>query len=224
MELIRWSAPRSFSRASFSGEEEVEITVAPAALASCRAKIDTPPVPWVKTTSPGRMRASTIRARQAVRAAQGRVAAWAMVQPLGNRVKAVAGMATYSAANPSALSPGTPIIRSSFGPPAGQLGKKVDSTLSPTLKRVTPSPTATTSPAPSDMGMRPSGVRIIPATTAKSWKFSELARTRTRISPALATGSGRSSMTILSSPPGDLRAATFMAAVSRSCGDPEWSS
>ena len=70
----------------------MEITVAPAALASCRAKMETPPVPWVRTTSPGLIRASTIRARQAVRAAQGRVAASAKDQPAGMRVKARAGM------------------------------------------------------------------------------------------------------------------------------------
>ena len=104
------------------------ITVAPAALASCTAKIDTPPVPWVRTTSPGLIRASTMRARQAVRAAQGKVAASANDHPFGKRVKAAAGMATYSAAKPSAWSPGTPVSRGSAGPPAGQFGKKVDST------------------------------------------------------------------------------------------------
>ena len=185
--------------------------MAPAALASCTANIDTPPVPWVSTTSPGLIWASTISARQAVSAAQGRVAAWVSDQPLGRRVKALAGMATYSAAKPSTWSPGTPISRSSCGRPATQPGKNVDSTWSPSLKAVTPSPTPTTSPAPSDIGTRPSAVLIMPETTAKSWKFSELARTRTRISPGPAIGSGRSVMTILSSPPGAVTAATFMA-------------
>ena len=107
------------------------MTVAPAALASCRAKMETPPVPWVRTTSPGLIRASTIRARQAVRAAQGRVAASAKDQPAGICVKARTGMATYSAAKPSAWSPGTPSRRSRTGPPVCQLGKKVDRTRSP---------------------------------------------------------------------------------------------
>ena len=51
------------------------------------------------------------------------------------------------------------------GPPT-QCGKKVDITASPTAKRVTPSPTATTSPAPSDSGMRPAGAGSMPVTTA----------------------------------------------------------
>ena len=37
--------------------------------------MDTPPVPWVSTQSPGLTLASTIKARHAVKAAQGSVAA-----------------------------------------------------------------------------------------------------------------------------------------------------
>jgi hypothetical protein len=39
-------------------------------------------------------------------------------------------------------------------------------TWSPTAKRLTPAPTATTSPAPSDIGMRPSLTGSMPLTTA----------------------------------------------------------
>src|ERR1700737_5494408 len=118
----------SFRRASFSSDDDVAITVAPAALANWTAKVDPPPVPWVSTTSPGLIRASTINARHAVRAAQGKVAAWAKLQPLGRRVKVSADMATYSAAKPSTPSPGTPMSRSRVGPPDAQFGKKVEST------------------------------------------------------------------------------------------------
>ena len=62
-------------RSSFSSDEEVEMTRAPAALANCSAKTETPPVPCVSTQSPGLIFASTISARQAVSAAQGSVAA-----------------------------------------------------------------------------------------------------------------------------------------------------
>ena len=85
--------------------------------------------------------------------------------------------------------------------------------------RGAPAPTATTSPAPSDIGMRPSAGFSIPDTTAKSWKFSELARTRTRSWPGPASGWGRSSITILSSPPGAFTAATFIGV---SSSEIEW--
>ena len=81
-------------------------------------------------------------------------------------MKAVVGAVTYSRANPSAPSPGTSPITARSGSPSIQCGKKVDTTLSPTANSLTPSPTSITSPAPSDMGTRPSGVGIIPVTTA----------------------------------------------------------
>ena len=43
---------------------------------------------------------------------QGKVAAWAKLHPVGRWVKASADMTTYSAARPSAPSPGTPMSRS----------------------------------------------------------------------------------------------------------------
>ncbi|MNP69041.1 hypothetical protein D3C76_1650830 [compost metagenome] len=51
--MIRWSAPKAFRRSSLASLDEVAITVAPASLANCRAKIDTPPVPCTSTVSPG---------------------------------------------------------------------------------------------------------------------------------------------------------------------------
>lgn len=54
------------------------MTVAPAILANCRAKMETPPVPWISTLSPGLSLPSDISARQAVRPAVVRVdaSAW----------------------------------------------------------------------------------------------------------------------------------------------------
>ncbi|MOA28386.1 hypothetical protein D3C78_1493260 [compost metagenome] len=63
------------SRSSFSSLDEVAMTVAPAILANCRAKMETPPVPWISTLSPGFRWSSAISARQAVRPAVVRVAA-----------------------------------------------------------------------------------------------------------------------------------------------------
>src|SRR4026209_2683408 len=104
------SAPSAFRRASFSSDDDVAITVAPAALANWTAKNDTPPAPCVSTTAPGLLRLPPIRApprallrpsatsaRHAWSAAQGNVAAWAKLHPLGIRVKVSAGIATYSA-------------------------------------------------------------------------------------------------------------------------------
>ena len=50
--MMTWSAPSALARASFSSLDEVTITAAPAAWASCSAKIETPPVPSVSTVSP----------------------------------------------------------------------------------------------------------------------------------------------------------------------------
>ena len=76
--MIRWSAPISRRRSSLASLDEVAMTVAPAILANCRAKIDTPPVPWINTLSPGLSLPSAISARQAVRPAVVRVdaSAW----------------------------------------------------------------------------------------------------------------------------------------------------
>jgi len=58
-----------------SSDELVAITRAPAALANCSAKIDTPPDPCTSTVEPGRIASSTNSARQAVSPAQVSVAA-----------------------------------------------------------------------------------------------------------------------------------------------------
>src|SRR6266478_9362638 len=69
--------------------------------------------------------------------------------------------------------------------PASQWGQNVLTTVSATLNSSTSSPTALTSPAPSDIGMRPSAHGIFPSTTQSSRKFNELARILTSNSPGL---------------------------------------
>ena len=54
---------------------------------------------------------------------------------------------------PSVAPPSAVDCTSAGGSPPGQRWKKLPATLSPTLTRVTPEPTSTTSPAPSDSGM-----------------------------------------------------------------------
>jgi len=71
-------------------------------------------------------------------------------------VKAVAGSVTASRAKPSTPSPGTVAKSAMVAGPSAQVGKKHETTESPTANALTPAPTASTTPAPSDMGMRPS--------------------------------------------------------------------
>src|ERR1700687_6414320 len=77
-------------------------------------------------------------------------------------------------------------------------------TRSPTLKRLTPAPTATTSPAPSESGTRPGGTGIgnSPFRTIRPRTLIELARTRTSTSPTAGDGISRSATTRPSRLPG----------------------
>src|SRR3546814_14461003 len=59
------SAPSAFSRSSFASDELVAITRAPAALANCSAKTDSPPLHWINTVEPGRVPPPTNSARPA---------------------------------------------------------------------------------------------------------------------------------------------------------------
>ena len=67
-------APSCLARSSFSSLLEVMSTRAPASRANCSANSDTPPVPSVSTVSPA-FNPASMRAFQAVTAAQGSVAA-----------------------------------------------------------------------------------------------------------------------------------------------------
>ena len=74
--MMTCAAPSLFAISSFLSEEDVTMTVAPDATASWRPKVETPPVPRMRTMSPPlRVFAGPRRALYAVRAAQGRVEA-----------------------------------------------------------------------------------------------------------------------------------------------------
>src|SRR4051794_38131858 len=148
-----WSAPRAFARCSLSSLDEVTITAAPASFANCSAKIDTPPVPCTKTVSPGRMRASSKSARQAVSAAQGNVAASSKVRLEGMRLTASASRSINSCSTPGRVPPSARrrLVAEAF--PSIHDWKNIGHTRSPTATLVTPSPTRATSPAPSEKGI-----------------------------------------------------------------------
>jgi hypothetical protein len=91
-------------------------------------------------------------ADKAIPPAQGRVAASSKLRFAAIGTTARSGKAIYSVSIPGAG--GAPVAgpASGRGGPSLQLRKKVEATRSPASKRVTPSPTSTTSPAPSESG------------------------------------------------------------------------
>src|SRR5256886_16065808 len=107
----------------------------------------------------------------------------------------VAGPAISSAFVPSPCSPITWIRP----PPASMPGLRT--TRSPGSKPLTPSPSASTTPAPSAPRMRGFGTDGIPLRIQTSRWFSAEARRRTSTSPAPGSGSGPSSSTSTSGPP-----------------------
>src|ERR1700686_1920077 len=119
-------------------------------------------------------------------------------------------MATSSSAIPALYSVNHPSRSTThcsgiaLNAPPNQFGKKELMIRSPTLKRVTPAPTATTSPAPSESGTRPGGTGIgnSPLIIIRSRTLSELARTRTSTSPTAGDGTLRSATTRPSRLPG----------------------
>ena len=129
------------------------ITRAPASLANSSANTETPPEPCTSTVSPGRTSPWCTTALQAVRPAQGRAAASASVRWLGAATSASAGSAMNSCMTPSIGPPSALAKPSWVGGPDSQPGKKLGQTRSPALNRVTPAPTATTSPTPSETGI-----------------------------------------------------------------------
>ena len=84
-----------------AAELEVAITAAPAARASCKAKMETPPVPWTRIVSPGLSDAASKSACQAVTPAHGSVDACSNEKCAGIRTQAVSGSTTCSASTPS---------------------------------------------------------------------------------------------------------------------------
>src|SRR5262245_4100247 len=183
---MTWSAPSARARSSFASLDEVMIARAPAIFAICSAKIETPPVPSESTVSPAfNTRGPCISAFQTVTPAHGSVAACSYDKCGGNFSRPSAWNTQYSASVPSSGRPSA-----SGGLPC----VNVATTRSPALNCVTPAPTAATSPAPSDSGTVScvTGPRkYLPATIARSRKFSDAARMRTRTWPALGLGRSR---------------------------------
>ena len=142
------------ARASLSSLDDVTITCAPISRASCSAKIETPPVPCTSTVWPGDdagMLGERVPRRDR-RARQGRAFLERQVgRQLDHAVllehRVVAQHAVDAAAERAGMGVGG-------GAPPTQRWKKQPATRSPTLTRVTSGPTSTTSPAPSDSGMR----------------------------------------------------------------------
>ena len=125
---------------------------APSACASCSPRIDTPPVPWSSTKSPGCVRPRVTSAFHTVTPAQGRVAASSYDRYFGSFTRPFSSSVTYCDNMPSTPPPSALAMYSGCGRPSNHFGKKIAATRSPFLKRVTPGPVATTSPAPSESG------------------------------------------------------------------------
>src|SRR5215831_15414818 len=92
------------------------------------------------------------RPLNAVTPAQASVAASSNDRPAGIDTMLCSFRTTYSDSTPSTAPPSDTSVALPVGRPLIQFGKKMGITLSPTLNRVTPEPTADTTPAPSDNG------------------------------------------------------------------------
>ena len=132
-----------------------QITRAPAILANCRANVETPPVPRVSTVF-ARFQAARNEERipcRNRRAGQGggffeREMLRHCHQPFGVQA------APARRASRRSRRPAPNAICASLGAgPSSQVCMKIPATRSPGLTRVTPGPTAVTSPAPSDRGI-----------------------------------------------------------------------
>lgn len=149
------------------------MTWAPISLASWTATWPTPPAAaWISTRSPGRTRANTVSACQAVIATRGTAAACAKSRFFGFRASAAAGAAVYSAYAPR-----------------GETGS-MPYTSSPGTNRVTPAPTRSTVPATSLPGVQGrvtrSGTR--PDLSTASPGLTPAPPTRTSTSPGPGSG------------------------------------
>lgn len=121
---------------------------------TCAAKMETPPVPWVKTTWPAfsGLPSRPKSAFQAVTAAQDKVAASWKLKVQGISTKPSWSKTLYSVRVPSKTPPRPVAAEGMVNEAAWCPWLKRVTTLSPTLNLVTLGPTATTSPAPSEPG------------------------------------------------------------------------
>lgn len=121
-------------------------------LLTCTPNTLTPPVPWIKTVSPGFTGRRPYRAFQLVRAAQVRVLASRKFKLEGARTRPFSLKTPYSRKVPS-MTPPRPVFVAliSMGSNWWPWLNRV-TTLSPFFHFVTLEPTSTTSPAPSEPG------------------------------------------------------------------------
>src|SRR6202521_5941388 len=141
--------------------------------------IETPPVPCSRTVWPAMTLPCSTMACQAVTPAQGNVAPSSSDRGAGIFTTPSSSSTTYSASMPSMLPPSAFACTSGGASPPDQRWKKQPATLSPTFTRVTPPPTSTTSPAPSESGtiLSRTGIRYAPSTMPRTRNLSEHAKT-----------------------------------------------
>ena len=147
-------APSCLARSSLALLLEVAMTRAPAKRENCKPNSETPPVPRISTVSPGFIPPSVISACQAVTPAQGSVAASSSVRCSGTWTTPSSCSTTYSASIPSAWAPRLVRALSSLISPLSHFCMKMPATPSPIFTRLTPAPTATTLPTPSERGTK----------------------------------------------------------------------
>src|ERR1700724_1535271 len=133
-------APRFLARASFSSLDDVMTTCRPIAWGSCSPKIETPPVPCIRTVWPAMTLPCSTKACHAVTAPQGNVAPSSTDRGAGIFTTPSSSSTTYSASMPSMLPPRALACTSGGASPPDQRWKKQPATLSPTFTRVTPAP------------------------------------------------------------------------------------
>lgn len=159
-------APSAFTRWSLLFELDTTMTDAPCAAANWTANNATPPVPCTTTVSPARIFASSTSANHAVSPATDSVLAAAASSMAGARTSRSSGTVTYSASRPGK---GAVLVPTSGAGPSIQWRMSTLMTLSPTAKRVTPAPTASTSPAISEPGnCTPVHLPRLPSSIARS--------------------------------------------------------
>ena len=192
------SAPSALARASLSSPLEVTMTFAPIAFASCSAKTLTPPVPIASTVSPGCRRPSAASPTHAVSPAHGRVAA--------SSNESVSGTSLSSQPPARPLPRGRRRWSRRASPPGRGVGRPLDPAWEerahhplPTSRCSTREPTSSTSPAPSERGMkrvphRHSTVEDVEVATV------QLTAHGTRTCPGPGRGEGRSTKTRFSRP------------------------
>src|SRR3954469_3604529 len=187
---------------SFSSLLEVMMTRSPAALASCSANTETPPVPCSRTVSPGTGRECSNSACQAVTPAQGKAAPCSSVSEGGTATNPSSEKILYSLSTPLMDPPKADANLSRLIGPSIHFCMKQPATRSSFRQRVTSGPIASTRPTPSESGImgRFNLGLYTPFATIRSRKFKDAAVMRTSTCPAPGCGTSRSVSLRLSMP------------------------